>query len=126
MVIAARTAAYADRLNTCEGRVWTTRRAAEVIAALPAGTWATRMTQLVARTGVSPDIAVAELLDASQAWTADPPRQARLRCAERPFDQRSPAPDHGGRPPVTARRATPDGRTSVGGPSNSSAPNGIH
>ena len=80
-VIAERTAHYADRLDTAEGRVFSTRRAAEVIAALPPDAWAGHLTQAVARTGVSPDIAINELLDARRAWTNDPHEQARKHHA---------------------------------------------
>ena len=80
-VIADRTAPYADRLDTAEGRVFSTRRAAEVIAALPPDAWAGHLTRTVARTGVSPDIAINELLDARRAWTNDPHEQARKHHA---------------------------------------------
>jgi hypothetical protein len=45
-LIDARVAVYADRLNTVEGQVHATRRAAEVIASLPAISWPEHLTDL--------------------------------------------------------------------------------
>jgi DNA primase len=84
-VIAARSAPYTDRLGTAEGRVFSTRRAAEVICALPPDAWAAHLTRTMARTGVSPDIAVNELLEARQAWTDNPREQTRKHLAEQPM-----------------------------------------
>lgn len=82
-VIAARTAPYAERLHTVEGpRVFTARRAAEVIAALPPDAWAAHLTRIVPRSGVSPDIAVNELLAARQAWVKDERDEPRKHVAK--------------------------------------------
>ncbi|WP_233488955.1 MobF family relaxase [Blastococcus sp. TF02-09] len=63
-LIDARVAVYADRLDTVEGQVHATRRAAEVIAALPTTSWPAHLTELVARTAIAPDIALSEVFDA--------------------------------------------------------------
>lgn len=70
-LIDARVAVYADRLDTAEGQVHATRRAAEVIAALPTASWPAYLTHVVARTGIAPDIALWEVFDAAQARTED-------------------------------------------------------
>ena len=67
-LVEARIAAYADRLDTVEGQVLATRRAAEVIAALPTESWPAHLTEVVARTGVAPGIALSEALGASQHY----------------------------------------------------------
>ena len=67
MLIEARVAVYADRLNTVEGQVHATRCAAEVIAALPTASWPAHLTRVVARTGIAPDIALSEVFDAARA-----------------------------------------------------------
>ncbi|MCO7218290.1 MobF family relaxase [Klenkia sp. PcliD-1-E] len=54
-----------DRLATVEGQVAAVRRSAEVIAALPVHRWPALLTHVVARTGVAPDIALAETFTAS-------------------------------------------------------------
>lgn len=58
--------AYADRLDTVEGQVHATRRAAEVVAALPSGSWPPLLTQVVARTGIAADIALEETIRAAE------------------------------------------------------------
>ncbi len=65
-LIDARVAVYADRLDTVEGQVHATRRAAQVIAALPSTRWPEHLTDLVARTGIAPDIALSEVFDAAR------------------------------------------------------------
>jgi len=57
---------YSDHLNTVEGQVGATRRAARIIAAVPTDRWAALLTQVVAGTGIAPDIALAEVVDAAQ------------------------------------------------------------
>ena len=44
-----------------------TRRAAEVIAVLPSTSWPAHLTDVVARTGIPPDIAMSEVFAAAQA-----------------------------------------------------------
>jgi DNA primase catalytic core len=66
-LIDARVAVYADRLDTVEGQVHATRRAAEVIAVLPSTSWPEHLSDLVARTGIAPDIALSEVFGAAQA-----------------------------------------------------------
>jgi DNA primase catalytic core len=66
-LIDARVAVYTDRLDTVEGQVHAARRAAQVIAALPPASWPERLTHVVARTGIAPDIALSEVFDAAQA-----------------------------------------------------------
>ena len=82
-VIADRMAPHADDLHTVEGRVSATRRAAEVIAALPPDRWAGHLIDLVALIGISEDVAIHEILDASTTWAADPRAAAAKRIAER-------------------------------------------
>jgi DNA primase catalytic core len=90
-VIAARLSEYRDRLDTVEGRVFATRRAAEVIAALPDG-WIERTDRLVAQTGISKQTAMSEVIDAVDAWTADPRGLAKKHLAERPPILPTPEP----------------------------------
>jgi DNA primase catalytic core len=80
-LIDARVAVYADRLDTVEGQVHATRRAAEVVAALPAESWPAHLTDLVTRTGIAPDIALFEVIDAARRRTKGPSavRAARAR-----------------------------------------------
>ncbi|WP_375502726.1 MobF family relaxase [uncultured Jatrophihabitans sp.] len=82
-VIDARTAPWADRLDTVEGRVYTARAAAQVVAALPASTWPAYLTCIVARTDIAHQTAIEELFDAHTAWSADPPTAAKRHLAER-------------------------------------------
>ncbi len=81
-VIAARLSEYTDRLDTVEGRVFATRRAAEVIAALPDG-WIGRTDRLVGQTGIAKPTAMSEVIEAVEAWTADPRGLAKKHLAER-------------------------------------------
>ncbi|HEX8081454.1 MAG TPA: MobF family relaxase [Jatrophihabitans sp.] len=81
-VITARLSEHTDRLNTAEGRMVATRRAAEVIAALPAG-WIQHIDHLVDETGISKQTAISEVIDAVEAWTADPRGLAKRQLAER-------------------------------------------
>jgi DNA primase catalytic core len=69
-LIEARVETYADRLDTVEGQVLATRRAASVIAALPPTSWATHIVAVVALTGIAPDIAATEVMDAA-GWRGD-------------------------------------------------------
>ena len=82
-VIAARLSECAGRLGTVEGRVFATRRAAEVIAALPDG-WIEHIDRLVGQTGISKQTAMSEVIDAVEAWTADPRGLVNKHLAERP------------------------------------------
>jgi DnaB-helicase binding domain of primase len=90
-VIAARLSEYTNRLNTVEGRVRAARRAAEVIAALPAG-WTEHIDRLVDETGISKRTAMLEVIDAAEAWTADPRGLAKKHLAERPPILPTPGP----------------------------------
>ncbi|MDT0262324.1 MobF family relaxase [Jatrophihabitans lederbergiae] len=103
-VITARTATWADQLDTVEGRVFTARAAAQVITALPPDQWPSQLASIVARTGIWPDTALAELFDAHTTWSADPYAAARRHLAERLPD---PAPDD---------TAAPTSATSTSGP----------
>jgi DNA primase catalytic core len=94
-VIAARLGEYTDRLDTVEGPVFGARRAAEVIAALPAG-WVEHIDHLVEETGVSKQTAISEVIDAAEAWTADPRGLAKKHLAERPPILPVPEPVSGG------------------------------
>jgi DNA primase catalytic core len=82
-IIADRTRPYSDRLDTIEGRVYATRRAAEVIGALPPQTWPAHATALAERFGMAPATVINEILDAGHVWTLDPRGRARQRLAER-------------------------------------------
>ncbi len=88
-VIAARLSAYADRLGTVEGRVFATRSAAEVIAALPDG-WIEHIDRLMDQTEVAKPTAMSEVLEAVEAWTADPYGLAKKHIAERTSILRTP------------------------------------
>jgi DNA primase len=96
-LIDARLGIYADRLDTIEGQVHGTRRAAEVIAALPITSWPAHLTHVVARTGIAPEIALSEVFDAAQAGTVDSRVRARIGGTDRPFQ---PVPDLGTDPYV--------------------------
>jgi DNA primase catalytic core len=82
-IIADRTAVNADRLDTIEGRIHATRRAADVIGARPATTWLDGATTIADQIGVAPQTAINEVLDAGHAWTEDPRGLARRRLTER-------------------------------------------
>ena len=105
-VIAARLSEYTDRLDTVEGRVFATRRAAEVIAALSDG-WIERTDRLVDQTGIAKHTAMSEVIDAVEAWTADPRGLAKKHIAERTPILRTPEPDTA----TTAASPTPRSRT---------------
>ena len=64
-LVDARIDDLADRLATVEGQVAATRRSAEVIAATPVTRWPALLTHVVARTGIAPDIALAETFAAA-------------------------------------------------------------
>jgi DNA primase catalytic core len=70
-LIDARVAVYADRLDTVEGQVHAARRAAEVIAALPSSSWPAHLTQVVARTGIAPEIALSVAFEAARVRHED-------------------------------------------------------
>ncbi|GAB4079067.1 MobF family relaxase [Modestobacter muralis] len=74
-LIDARIDAYADRLDTVEGQVLATRRATEVIAALPTDSWPRHLTDVVVHTGVAPGIALSEVFDAARGIRVAPGRQ---------------------------------------------------
>ncbi|SDG19954.1 MobF family relaxase [Klenkia brasiliensis] len=69
VVVDARINEVADRLDTVEGQVAATRRSAEVIASVPVPQWPALLTHVVARTGIAPDIALAETLAAADRRT---------------------------------------------------------
>lgn len=54
------------RLGTVEGQVTATRRAARIIAAVPVDRWPALLTHVVAGSGIAPDIALAEVMDAAE------------------------------------------------------------
>jgi DNA primase catalytic core len=82
-LIDARVAVYADRLDTVEGQVHAARRAAEVIAALPFGCWPANLTNVVARTGIAPDIALSEVFDAARARAEGADMESRAVVTDR-------------------------------------------
>jgi hypothetical protein len=69
-------------LQTVEGQVGATRRAAEVIAALPTSSWPAHLTHVVARTGIAPGIALSEAFDAAQLRTGAARGPQEERTAE--------------------------------------------
>ncbi|WP_166503791.1 MobF family relaxase [Modestobacter italicus] len=85
-LIDARIDVYAERLDTAEGQVLATRRAAEVIAALPTSSWPVHLTHVVARTGIAPGIALSETLDAAQLRTGAGRGPLRIRWADAAVD----------------------------------------
>jgi DNA primase len=85
-LIQARVAVYSDRLDTVEGQVYAARRAAEVIAALPTTSWPTHLTDLVSRTGITPDIAMSEVFDAARARTDVAQERSKTRPSDRLFE----------------------------------------
>ncbi|SOC52913.1 DNA primase, catalytic core [Blastococcus aggregatus] len=104
-LIDARVAVYADRLDTVEGQVHATRRAAEVIAALPTTSWPAHLTDLVARTGIAPDIALSEVFDAAQA-RSEVDRRTRAALPAQHGDACTAVPGRAAEssPPVTGRQ----------------------
>jgi DNA primase catalytic core len=100
-IIADRTAVYADRLDTIEGRLHATRRAADVIGALPATSWLEGASTIADQFGVGRATAINEILDASHGWTDDPRARARQRLAERLPE---PAPTPAANPADPTRR----------------------
>ena len=94
-VIADRTAPFADRLDTIEGRVHAAHLAADVIGALPATTWLERANATAERFGLTPATVINDVLDRAHEWTEDPRALARQRLAERLPEPTPPAP----RPP---------------------------
>jgi DNA primase catalytic core len=104
-LIDARVDVYADRLDTVEGQVHATRRSAEVIAALPATSWPKHLSDLVARTGIAPEIALSEVFDAVQARIVVD-RRTRAALPAQDDDARVPVPGRADEssPPVTRRQ----------------------
>ena len=111
-VIAMRTAPFADRLDTVEGRIHALRRAAPVVAALPPDHWSDRAATLSQQLDVSHGIALNEILDAHTAWSNDPNGQARAHAAERLAPLPPPTPIAPGDPTTRwadlADRINPD------------------
>ncbi|TQN43715.1 DNA primase catalytic core [Blastococcus colisei] len=105
-LIDARVAVYADRLDTVEGRVYAARRAAEVIAAVPSTSWPAHLTHVVARTGIAPDIALSEVLDAARTRTEDDRVPARTASPGRLLE---PATDPALEPRVPVMSAAETG-----------------
>ncbi|WP_375497642.1 toprim domain-containing protein, partial [uncultured Jatrophihabitans sp.] len=97
-VIADRTAPFADRLDTIEGRVHAARRAADVIGALPAETWLARANATADQFGLAPTTVINDVLDRGHEWTEDPRALARQRIAERLPEPARPAPATTGKP----------------------------
>ncbi|MCW2527434.1 MAG: dnaG3 [Pseudonocardiales bacterium] len=64
VLVVQRIAKFTDSLDTVEGRVHATRRAAEVIAALPPSTWSTHVDTVIQQTGVGLETAINEVLGA--------------------------------------------------------------
>ena len=81
-VITARLSEHTKQLDTAEGRVRATRRAAEVIAALP-DDWIEHIDRLVDKTAISKQTAMLEVIAAAEAWTADPRGLAKKHLGER-------------------------------------------
>jgi len=108
-LIDARVAVYADRLDTVEGQVHATRRAAEVIAALPTTSWPAHLTDLVARTSIAPGIALSEVFHAAQA-RSEGDRRTRAALPAQDGDACAPVPDRAteSAPPVTGRQILTD------------------
>jgi DNA primase catalytic core len=99
-----------EQLHTVEGQVAATRRAARIIAAVPVDRWPALLTQVVAGTGITPDIALAEALDAAddRPPARGPAREAmpaaKKAATTSPTDQvRYPRNAHA-RPPAPNRR----------------------
>ncbi|TYP87414.1 MobF family relaxase [Blastococcus xanthinilyticus] len=105
-LIDARVAVYADRLDTVESQVHAARRAAEVIAAVPATSWPAHLTHVVASTGIAPDIALCEVFAADRARTENAQVPARTVSPDRLPE---PAADPGMDPPVRVRSAADTG-----------------
>jgi DNA primase catalytic core len=104
-LIDARVAVYADRLDSVEGQVHATRRAAEVIAALPTTSWPAHLTELVARTGIAPDIALSEVFDAAQVRSeVDRRARAALPAEDGDANVHIPGCATESSPPVTGRQ----------------------
>jgi DNA primase catalytic core len=82
-IIEARIAPYADRLDTVEGAVLATRRAAQVVAALPPNAWAEHLTRTVACTGVSANTALTEVFAAASALSVTPTDPSRRHLTDR-------------------------------------------
>ncbi len=76
-LVDARVAAHADRLHTAEGTVIALRAVAQVIGALPPEQWPAHIDHLQSRLDIAPGSTHLEVLDAGQAWTADPSGRAR-------------------------------------------------
>ena len=95
-IITDRTAAHSSRLDIIEARLHATRRAADVVGALPATSWLDRATRIAEQFGVAPATAINEVLYAGHAWGLDPRGRARQRLAER-----LPEPTPPLRPPTT-------------------------
>jgi hypothetical protein len=89
-----RTAPFADRLDTVEGRIHALRRAAPVVAALLPHQWSDRASMLSQQLDVSYGLALNEILDAHTAWSNDPNGQARTYAAEHLAPPRRPGPQH--------------------------------
>ena len=82
-VIAMRTAPFADRLDTVEGRIHALRRAAQVVVALPPDQWADQAQDLAEKIGVDHHVAIREIIDASTDWSNDSHAQARSHAGDR-------------------------------------------
>jgi DNA primase catalytic core len=93
-IIAMRTAPFADRLDTVEGRIHALRRAAPAAAALPPDQWSDRAATLSQQLDVSHGLALNEILDAHTTWSNDPDGQARSHADERlaPLPPPTPTP----------------------------------
>jgi len=98
-LINARIDVYAERFDTVEGQVHATRRAGEVVAALPTTSWPLHLTHVVARTDIAPGIALSAVFDA-----------ARRACGQRGT---ATAELHRAPSPETALRAAAETRASA-------------
>jgi DNA primase catalytic core len=80
-MIDARVADWADRLHTAEGLVLAVRSAADVIGALPPAQWLEHITYLQTLVDALPGQVHLAVLDAGQAWTANPDGTTRRQLA---------------------------------------------
>jgi DNA primase len=91
-VTAARTAPFAHRLDSNEGRIAAMRVAADVIGARPPDRWLEAAPSIAERFQVAAETVVDEVLDAGHAWGSDSRGLVRARLAERPPDPLPAAP----------------------------------
>ena len=74
---------HAHRFDTVEGRLDATRRAVEILAALPPDQWAPHLARLTQRTGVTVDTVTSEVFDAHDQWLSTPAEYASRQSGRR-------------------------------------------